>query len=69
MSRRNSKPSPTRLVISRGRSMGRAGYFMTSIVPGLDPKRGFFPVTGRANSIASVQFRAEHADRAASVGF
>ena len=67
--RRNSKLSPTRLVIARGRSMGKPGYFMTSVVPGLDPKRGFFPVTGRANSIASVQFRAEHADRAASVGF
>lgn len=67
--RRNSKPSPTRLVIARGRSMGKTGFFMTSVVPGLDPKRGFFPATGRQNMVASVQFRAEHADRAASVGF
>ena len=69
MSRRNSKTSPTRLVISKGRSMGKTGYFMTSVVPGLDPKRAFFPVAGRANNVASVNFRQDHADRASSAGF
>lgn len=69
MSRRNSKNSPTRLVIFKGRSMGKTGYFMTSIVPGLDAKRAFFPVTDRANAVASVNFRQDHADRAASAGF
>lgn len=61
--RKSNTIGSSRLIERRGKSCGRVGYFLTSIVPGQETRRGFFTNESVQQERAAVAFRAEHRDR------
>lgn len=56
----------SRLVEARGRSCGKMGHFVTSIVQGEKPQHAFFPCGGRDTSVKHARFVEDHHLRASA---